>query len=304
MTKIFTIILLFLLSFSVLQADSWDFSPEYQKNIDIKISKILENTPLIAAAKFNHILQNDFSKRFSDPISKKHADYFTKRYNQLFTNFLFSWQTLKIDDIKQLTAGVRTINGQNEFREQGKIFVVQKIDNALPISTNSLIPFFLMNNIWEYYFYESSVNGQFIAKDITIIESAKNLAPWELQNLMLEKINTLRAEKNISPLKLNDTLNTAAQNFAHDMYENSFYSHTTPNGLTPKDRIYGLWYKKNTIAENIAKGQINIDEALNSWMDSAPHKKNILDPNLDEIGIGFDNYFWVQNFGGNTFIEK
>lgn len=53
-------------------------------------------------------------------------------------------------------------------------------------------------------------------------------------------------------------------------------------------------------AENIAYGQMSSKEALNTWMNSAGHRKNILG-DFRDIGIGVYKsngvYYWVQEFG-------
>ncbi|WP_455662043.1 CAP domain-containing protein, partial [Pradoshia sp.] len=37
---------------------------------------------------------------------------------------------------------------------------------------------------------------------------------------------------------------------------------------------------------------------MNSWMNSEGHRKNILNPNFNEIGIGYEKneHIWVQMF--------
>jgi hypothetical protein len=58
------------------------------------------------------------------------------------------------------------------------------------------------------------------------------------------------------------------------------------------------------VAENIAAGQGSPEAAMNSWMNSEGHRKNLLDPRAKEIGVGHVfaggtryGHYWVQNFG-------
>ena len=52
-----------------------------------------------------------------------------------------------------------------------------------------------------------------------------------------------------------------------------------------------------SVGENIAKGQLTPLEVMRDWMNSPGHRKNILHPQYEEIGIGLFGPHWVQNFG-------
>jgi len=93
------------------------------------------------------------------------------------------------------------------------------------------------------------------------------------------------------------------------MQNNNFYAHDNPTGQTPLDRIQDAGYPAidvescrcdihALIGENIAKGQAGAWTVVSAWMDSPEHRKNILSPDLKEIGIGIADGIWVQNFGG------
>ena len=49
--------------------------------------------------------------------------------------------------------------------------------------------------------------------------------------------------------------------------------------------------------ENIALGQRSAEQVMGDWMDSDGHRRNILSSNSNEIGMGFLDNRWVQNFG-------
>jgi len=50
--------------------------------------------------------------------------------------------------------------------------------------------------------------------------------------------------------------------------------------------------------ENIAWGYDTSEAVVNGWMNSEGHRSNILNGNYTDIGIGYNNGYWVQNFGG------
>ncbi len=120
--------------------------------------------------------------------------------------------------------------------------------------------------------------------------------------------NAFRRQEGLAPLKSNAQLAVAARRHSRNMAENDFFSHESPNGFRPADRIQQAGYQYSAIGENIAAGQITPREVVDSWMRSPGHRANILNPNLQEIGIGYYfksndtgnvnyNHYWTQNFG-------
>jgi uncharacterized protein YkwD len=62
---------------------------------------------------------------------------------------------------------------------------------------------------------------------------------------------------------------------------------------------FGIEY--TTAGENIAKGQQSPEDVMNAWMNSDGHRKNILNPDFTEIGVGYvkgDTTYWTQQFIG------
>lgn len=148
-------------------------------------------------------------------------------------------------------------------------------------------------------------------------EVAKNRAQYDkLRMAMLRAVNRERTAKNLPPLTYNKDLEMAAQLHAEDMLIRGYFNHFNPEGLSYVDRIRNIGYanvdmatcncKAFTLAirENIAKGQRSVNWAMNEWMASLPHRKNILSPHFKEIGIGIAEYIWVQNFGGIEYIPR
>jgi uncharacterized protein YkwD len=59
------------------------------------------------------------------------------------------------------------------------------------------------------------------------------------------------------------------------------------------------------VGENIALGQLTVDEVMDSWMKSPEHRENILDRDYRDLGVGLAlgesragfRTLWVQTFG-------
>jgi uncharacterized protein YkwD len=57
-------------------------------------------------------------------------------------------------------------------------------------------------------------------------------------------------------------------------------------------------FRSYTVGENIAQGQMSIDEVMTGWLKSEGHCKNLMNPAFKEIGVAEFNHYWVQDFGG------
>lgn len=107
-----------------------------------------------------------------------------------------------------------------------------------------------------------------------------------------------------APLLVNEKLQAAAQAHATDMAERNYYSHQSLDGRSPSARMKSAGYSSRMTAENIAAGQQTATEVVAGWLKSPGHCRNILMPDIREIGVGVDikltsekGIYWVQNFG-------
>ncbi len=113
--------------------------------------------------------------------------------------------------------------------------------------------------------------------------------------------NKIRAEEKLPPLKLNDRLNEAARAHARDMAEHGKLTHEGTDGSDPPKRIKRAGYVYKECGENVAYGQDSVGEAMRAWLESPPHRKNILG-NFTEMGgaiaKGSDGTpYWCVDFG-------
>ena len=118
-------------------------------------------------------------------------------------------------------------------------------------------------------------------------------------------------------LTLSSKLAAAAARHSSDMAVNNIFSHTGSDGSTMQMRVEAAGYSYGWLAENIAAGYTTPQAVVASWMASSGHRKNILNCNLREIGVGYyyqagdqnnvrdDSghiggpyyYYWTQDFG-------
>ena len=156
--------------------------------------------------------------------------------------------------------------------------------------------------------------------------AAKTGAPPEITTAELERqihqqINRVRQSHGLSQLDRDELLAAVARKHSSDMASYHFFSHMNLQGEGPVERAKNLgWNKKkqqgsNTWVigpgENIFMNQLYgkvvtttqngvtvkkeylwktqeeiVQSTVQGWMDSPPHRKNILSPKYDQQGIG------------------
>jgi uncharacterized protein YkwD len=107
-------------------------------------------------------------------------------------------------------------------------------------------------------------------------------------------VNQERARNHEPPLQTNPQLQQAAETHSQDMAINNYFSHTTPTGLGPAERILQTGYIPNpqdgwSIGENIAwatNNQATPQAIVTAWINSPDHLENILEPNYQNTAIG------------------
>ena len=128
----------------------------------------------------------------------------------------------------------------------------------------------------------------------------------------LELVNAARREHGREPLTLSDPLDQAAQDHAEDMLARAYYAHVSPEGEDARDRYLARGGDRGQlVAENIANcspcavvpGAEQVEEMHRRWMDSPPHRENILSAGITQFGFGIvagaeGPLYAVQTFAG------
>jgi uncharacterized protein YkwD len=118
---------------------------------------------------------------------------------------------------------------------------------------------------------------------------------------VLDLVNKARSGAGCEALRMNGELTDAAQGHAEDMAAKGYFSHSSRDGRSPFDRMGDAGYDFRAAGENIARGQPDADAVMAAWMDSPGHRKNILNCDFEDLGVGYvqgsGGPWWVQNFG-------
>jgi hypothetical protein len=98
--------------------------------------------------------------------------------------------------------------------------------------------------------------------------------------------NQARKDAGLPELKLNNLLNQAAVGKANDMLSKEYFAHESPTNVTPWYWFKQAGYNYAYAGENLAMDFFTSEDTMKAWLASPSHKKNILNSNYKEIGIG------------------
>lgn len=134
--------------------------------------------------------------------------------------------------------------------------------------------------------------------------------PARVARLVAQQTNAFRAANQLPPLEVSATLTDAAQRFAEYMASTEHYGHEA-DGRKPAERALAQGYEYCVVAENIgyqfsSRGFATEELAermIEGWEQSPEHRRNMLLPQVVDIGVGVarsartQRYFGVQLFG-------
>ena len=121
---------------------------------------------------------------------------------------------------------------------------------------------------------------------------AAGQATAALEQSVLCLINERRAAAGVGAVRANPQLALAAARHSNDMVQNGFFGHTSPAGSTFIDRIMATGYTRGArswlVGENLVWGSGGLStpaSMVEAWMESPPHRANLLRGRFREIGL-------------------
>ena len=101
---------------------------------------------------------------------------------------------------------------------------------------------------------------------------------------LLEAHNTIRQSNGLKIFRFNQKLTLAATKHAEFMAQTDRLSHYGEGLSRPSNRVSKEGYQWRSVAENVAYGQLTVEEVMKDWMKSEGHRQNLLG-NYQDIGI-------------------
>jgi len=155
----------------------------------------------------------------------------------------------------------------------------------------------------------SNDDGDDVSANCAVAETDRE----KLECQVFEIVNRTRADgatcggqamRPAPALSLNSILVGTARAHADDMAARGYFSHDTPEGTTPFDRMQAAGYDLGAGGENIAAGSSSAEATMTQWMESPGHCQNIMGDQYVHLGVGYARaqsgdleHLWVQNFG-------
>lgn len=116
------------------------------------------------------------------------------------------------------------------------------------------------------------------------------------ERYMFSLINKGRASRGLREVLFEDHLRNVGRAHCKDMFERGYFSHYTPEGFSPFDRMDDAGIIYNFAGENLALSP-NTDIAMQGLMNSPGHKANILSVDFGRVGVGvIDGGIYGQMF--------
>ena len=121
------------------------------------------------------------------------------------------------------------------------------------------------------------------------------------EQAVLDLTNAERKKADLPPLKPHPQLMEAARAHAKNMAAQGTLTHVLDE-KGPGDRVAAAGYKYAAVGENILWNAAGPKQAVAGWMDSKPHKENVLKDAYADVGVAVAKSakgepYWVQVFG-------
>jgi uncharacterized protein YkwD len=111
----------------------------------------------------------------------------------------------------------------------------------------------------------------------------------EMERKTFDDINAQRKKNNLNILTWDTQVADAARSHSQNMAARNFFSHRDPRLGELDERLKRMKIQWRMCGENIfyEKGYANpVQVAVEGWMDSPGHKKNVLTPEFTHSGVG------------------
>ena len=122
-----------------------------------------------------------------------------------------------------------------------------------------------------------------------------------LEGAVVDAVNAVRAAHGLRPLTVSRGLRTAAYGHTRELVAAGLVQHESPDGTSFDRRIRRAYPPRGfstwSAGENLVFGSapFSAGDAVQAWLESPPHRRNLLSRSWREIGVGA---VLAQNAGG------
>jgi uncharacterized protein YkwD len=120
---------------------------------------------------------------------------------------------------------------------------------------------------------------------------------------LFARVNQVRAEHHLNPLRGSTELAAVARSHAEDMARRGYFAHESPEGKNALDRAQSAGLSGfKLLAENIGASTVGgdrLEAIVDEWMNSHDHRENVLNPAFNTAGVAV-----VDAPGGRTLVVE
>ena len=131
---------------------------------------------------------------------------------------------------------------------------------------------------------EEYIKNEVIILDVSNKEYAEDESLTDEEQEFLNLINANRENNGIAKLETDSEIQNIARLKAKDLVDNNYFSHVSPVYGNVQAMFSDFNIEYSLVGENIA-GNNNLVGAVESWMNSAKHKENILNSGYNYTGV-------------------
>lgn len=132
------------------------------------------------------------------------------------------------------------------------------------------------------------------------------VAAGSLESAVTARVNAVRQARGLKPLRSRSPLERAAANHARDMAQHGYFAHEWSSGASFSSWIRRYWPGATfrgswSAGENLywSGPTISARQVVRGWMNSPPHRRNLLAAKWRAIGVGaIEMIEPVGDFGG------
>ncbi len=144
-----------------------------------------------------------------------------------------------------------------------------------------------------------------VSRRLFLAVFAPNVTAAAFERAIFETVNRERARRRLRALVWDDAVARVARAHSERMCDLRFFSHTDPQYGNARERLNAAGLRWTAWGENLYQEQNMSDpvkSAVKSWMGSASHRRNVLNPAFERTGVGVTgrgrSYWFTQVFVG------
>lgn len=115
---------------------------------------------------------------------------------------------------------------------------------------------------------------------------------------LVKIVNRYRDRQGLPELQWDNNLYFVCLGHCRDMSDRDYFSHYSPEYLSPFDRLYYARIEYLYAGENLAHGQMTPEKVFSDWLRSPAHKRNIESVLYTHQAVAYDpvGHYWTHMF--------